>query len=115
MTPKGFNHEGHEEHEALARSLHSLEHSEGSEKRMKLEIFGSLKFTREAGCPDKLIGTSGELWRTKISKLIFDPQGPHQAFKRSSTSMSIYHFNKVELSEFSVSSVRDCSGGNDDV
>ncbi len=112
MTRKRFNHEGHE---ALARtpatSSGSLEHSEGSEKRMKLEIFGSLKFTREAGCPDKLIGTSGELWRSKISKLIFDPQGPHQAFKRSSTSMSIYHFNKFELSEFSVSSVRDCRGG----
>jgi polysaccharide export outer membrane protein len=77
---------------------------------MKLEIFGSLKFTREAGCPDKLIGTSGELWRTKIRKLIFDPQGPHQTFKRSSTAMSIYHFNKFELSEFSVSSVRDCRG-----
>ena len=78
---------------------------------MRFETIGSLKCSREAGCPDKLIGTSGELWRTKISKLIFDPQGPHQAFKRSSTSMSIYHFNKFELSEFSVSSVRDCSGG----
>jgi polysaccharide export outer membrane protein len=107
MTAKKFNHEGHEEHEALARSLHSLEYSEGSEKRMKLEIFGSLKFTREAGCPDKLIGTSGELWRTKISN---DPQGPHQTFKRSSTAMSIYHFNKFELPENSVSSVRDCRG-----
>jgi hypothetical protein len=111
MTAKKFNHE---EHEALARSLHSLEHSEGSEKRMKLEIFGSLKFTREAGCPDRLIGTSGEHWWTKISKLIFDPQGPHQAFKRSYSSMSTYHFNKFELSEFSVSSVRGSSEGNDD-
>ena len=74
---------------------------------MKVETFRSLKCPREAGCPDKLIGTSREHWRSKISWLIFDPQGPHHAFKRSSTATSISHFNSFELSEISVTSVRD--------
>ena len=74
---------------------------------MKVEKFGSLKCPRKAGCPDKLIGTSGEHWRSKISKLLFDPQGPHHAFKRSPTAMRKSHFNRFELSEVSVNSVRD--------
>jgi hypothetical protein len=74
---------------------------------MKVETLGSLKCPREAGCPDKLIGTSGEHWRSKISSLIFDPQGPHHAFKRSPNAISISYFIRFELSEVSVNSVRD--------
>jgi hypothetical protein len=101
-----FNHEGHEEHEALARSL---EPSEGSEKKMKSETFGSLKNPHKVGCPDTIIsGQMGSAWWARVSELtLVHLRPPIEPLSDPAINARTHRFNKFEFSEVSVDSVRD--------
>jgi hypothetical protein len=56
LTDRKSIREEREGKEALARSLHSLEPSEGSEKKILVDVLGSLKEPCKAGVPMEASG-----------------------------------------------------------